>query len=275
MNPSPARGAPPAPSPLIPPLPTLPRFGPSLGGLFVASGSRFMNPSPARGATPAASPVIAPLSSLAGFDPRLVPVLPPEAQTPQALRARFANPPPWEPEAVLERKFIERAPARASVLLAIVLREQPMVLLTERTAHLSTHSGQVAFPGGRADPQDASATDTALREAQEEVGLEPGFVEVLGTLSTYLTGSAFIITPVVGLVQPGCVLRPNPCEVAQLFEVPLAFLLDPANHRRHVFDRDGVRREWFSMPYQDGDKNHYIWGATAGMLRNFYRFMRA
>src|SRR6218665_2066479 len=108
-----------------------------------------MNPSPARGATPAASPVIAPLSSLAGFDPRLVPVrcvgahLPvvaPEAQTPQALRGRVASPAPWEPGAVLERKFIERAPARASVLLAIVLREQPMVLLTEGTAHLSTHS---------------------------------------------------------------------------------------------------------------------------------------
>src|SRR6218665_3261700 len=128
-----------------------------------------MNPSPARGATPAASPVIAPLSSLAGFDPRLVPVrcvdahlpvVPPEAQTPQALRARFANPPPWDPEPVRERKFIDRPPARASVLLAIVLREQPIVLLTERTAHLSTHSGQVAFPRRPAHPQHASSTHT-------------------------------------------------------------------------------------------------------------------
>ena len=176
---------------------------------------------------------------------------------------------------MLEKKFMDREPAHASVLLAIVMREQPMVLLTERTAHLSTHSGQVAFPGGRADPEDPTPADTALREAQEEVGLAPEFVEVLGNLATYVTGSSFIITPVVALVKPDCVLTPNPYEVADIFEVPLAFLLDPANHRRHVFDRDGVHREWFSMPYQNGAKNHFIWGATAGMLRNFYRFMQA
>ncbi|WP_010108194.1 CoA pyrophosphatase [Verminephrobacter aporrectodeae] len=237
-----------------------------------------MNPAPA------VPPAIASLSNLPGFDPRLAPVLgvdahlpavPRAAQTPQALRARFAHPPHWVPEVVLEKQLMGRAPTQASVLLAIVLREQPMVLLTERTAHLSTHSGQVAFPGGRADPQDASAADTALREAQEEVGLERAFVELLGTLPAYVTGTSFRITPVVALVQPDCRLLPNPCEVADLFEVPLAFLLDPANHRRHVYARDGLHREWFSMPYQDGDKNRYIWGATAGMLRNFYRFMQA
>ena len=239
-----------------------------------------MNPPSA----PAVSSVIAPLSSLPDFDPRLVPLVgdeshlpavPAQAQTPQALRSRFAHPPRWAPEVVLEKRFMNREPAHASVLLAIMLREQPTVLLTERTAHLSTHSGQVAFPGGRADPEDATPADTALREAQEEVGLEREFVEVLGILPTYVTGSSFIITPVVALVRPDCVLRPNPYEVADLFEVPLAFLLDPANHRRHVLDHDGVHREWFSMPYQSGDKNHFIWGATAGMLRNFYRFMRA
>jgi 8-oxo-dGTP pyrophosphatase MutT (NUDIX family) len=230
------------------------------------------------------SSVIAPLSSLPDFDPRLVPVLgvdthlpavPKELQTSDALRARFATPLHWEPEVVLEKKFMNREPALASVLLAIVLRDEPSVLLTERTAHLSTHSGQVAFPGGRADPEDATPADTALREAQEEVGLAREFVEVLGNLPTYVTGSSFIITPVVALVQPDCVLTPNPYEVADLFEVPLAFLLDPANHQRHVFDLDGIRREWFSMPYQDGPKSRYIWGATAGMLRNFYRFMQA
>ena len=230
------------------------------------------------------SSVIASVSSLPDFDPRLVPVVGVDAhlpavsgdqQTPQSLRARFAHPPVWEPEVVLEKKFMDREPAHASVLLAIVMREQPMVLLTERTAHLSTHSGQVAFPGGRADPEDPTPADTALREAQEEVGLAPEFVEVLGNLATYVTGSSFIITPVVALVKPDCVLTPNPYEVADIFEVPLAFLLDPANHRRHVFDRDGVHREWFSMPYQNGAKNHFIWGATAGMLRNFYRFMQA
>jgi len=239
-----------------------------------------VNPSPSS----AVSSVIAPLSSLPDFDPRLVPVqgidahLPAvsrAAQTPQALRARFAQPPQWSPEVVLEKKFMNREPAHASVLVGLVQREQPMVLLTERTAHLSTHSGQVAFPGGRADPGDATPADTALREAEEEVGLAREFVEVLGILPTYVTGSSFIITPVVALVRPDCVLHPNPYEVADLFEVPLAFLLDPANHRRHVFDRDGVHREWFSMPYQDGDKNRFIWGATAGMLRNFYRFMMA
>ena len=234
-------------------------------------------------ATPVSS-VIAPLTSLPDFDPRLVPVLgvdshlpavSRDAQTHQALRARFAKPPLWQPEVVLEKKFMNREPAHASVLLAIVLRQEPMVLLTERTAHLSTHSGQVAFPGGRADAEDASPADTALREAYEEVGLGREFVEVLGNLPTYVTGSSFIITPVVALVQPDCELTPNPYEVADIFEVPLAYLLDPANHQRHVFDLDGVRREWFSMPYQDGSNNRYIWGATAGMLRNFYRFMQA
>ena len=228
--------------------------------------------------------MIAPLSSLPDFDPRLVPVVgtderlpavPAQAQTADALRARFAAPPQWEPEVLLEKKFMNRPPAHASVLIAVVLRQKPTVLLTERTAHLSTHSGQVAFRGGRADPEDATPAHTALREAQEEVGLAPDYVEVLGALPTYVTGSSFIITPVVALVRPDCVLKPNPYEVADLFEVPLDFLLNPANHRRHVFDLDGVHREWFSMPYQQGDKNHFIWGATAGMLRNFYRFMLA
>lgn len=239
-----------------------------------------MNPSSAP--VPSANP--APLAALPDFDPRAVPVVgvdghlpavPVQAQTPQALRARFAHPPVWTPEVVLEKKFMHREPAHASVLVPIVLREQPMVLLTERTAHLSTHSGQVAFPGGRADPEDASTSDTALREAEEEVGLARRFVEVLGVLPTYVTGSSFIITPVVALVQPDCVLHPNPYEVADVFEVPLAFLLNPAHHQRHVFEWQGVHREWFSMPYQDGTKNRFIWGATAGMLRNFYRFMQA
>ncbi|MBX9935091.1 MAG: CoA pyrophosphatase, partial [Burkholderiaceae bacterium] len=94
-------------------------------------------------------------------------------------------------------------------------------------------------------------------------------------LPNYITGSSYVVAPVVALVQPQCTLQPNPHEVADIFEVPLAFLLDPANHRRHAFEWQGVRREWFSMPYQSGDKNHYIWGATAGMLRNFYRFLQA
>ncbi|MCZ2405637.1 MAG: CoA pyrophosphatase [Burkholderiales bacterium] len=222
--------------------------------------------------------------ALPDFDPRSVPVervdadlpaVPLAQQTPEALRARFRAPPAWEPEVVVERRFSNRAPAQAAVLVPIVLRQEPMVLLTERTAHLSTHSGQVAFPGGRADPEDASPADTALREAHEEVGLERRYTEVLGSLPLYRTGSAFIITPVVALVDPGHTLHPNPYEVADVFEVPLSFLLDPAHHRRHAVVWEGVRREWFSMPWDDGAKTHFIWGATAGMLRNFYRFMSA
>lgn len=224
------------------------------------------------------------LSSLPHFDPRAVPIVgvdghlpavPAQALTPDALRRRFAAPPPWTPEVEREKKFAQREPARAAVLVPIVLRERPTVLLTERTAHLSTHSGQVAFPGGRVDPEDRDATAAALREAWEEVGLEAAHVEVLGSLSIYVTGTAFIVTPVVGLVRPGYALRPNPYEVADVFEVPLDFLLNPAHHERHALEWQGLRREWFAMPYQDGDKTRYIWGATAGMLRNFYRFMSA
>lgn len=221
---------------------------------------------------------------LPAFDPRQIPVarvdadlptVPLAAQTPAALRQRFAQPPLWQPELREEAKFMQREMAAAAVLLPIVLRQEPMVLLTERTAHLSTHSGQIAFPGGRVDAGDAGPAATALREAQEEVGLDRASVEVLGQLPTYTTGSSFVITPVVGLVAPGATLHANPHEVAAMFEVPLAFLLNPAHHRLHRVQWQGVQREWFSMPYQDGAHSRFIWGATAGMLRNFYRFMSA
>ena len=219
-----------------------------------------------------------------GFDPRQVPVLsvdshlpavPASAQTPEALRHRFAAPPLWAPEIEREPLMSARAPAEAAVLIGIVQRAQPMVLLTERTRHLSAHSGQVAFPGGKRDPEDADASATALREAQEEVGLDPALVEVLGSLPPYVTTTGFVVTPVVGLVPPEARYQPNPYEVADLFEVPLAFLLNPAHHQRHALERPEGRREWLSMPYQDGPVQRYIWGATAGMLRNFYRFMQA
>ena len=224
------------------------------------------------------------LFKLPHFDPRLVPVesvdshLPPVALAslhPEALRQRFANLPVWEPELLAEKRFSDRAPTHASVLLPIVMREHPTILLTERTMHLSTHSGQVAFPGGKADEGDADALATALREAQEELGLDPALVQVLGELPHYITGSAFIITPVVALLQPGFTLTPNAYEVADVFEVPLEFLMNPAHHRRHAFEWEGVRREWFSMPYQDNRTERFIWGATAGMLRNFYCLLSA
>ena len=214
------------------------------------------------------------LARLLGIDHGLPPV-PLGAQTVQALRTRFAQPPQWSPEYMSEKRFTTREPSDAAVLVPIVLREQPTVLLTVRSAKLSTHSGQVAFPGGKRDPQDVSAEATALREAHEEVGLAPKNVEVLGRLPVYVTGTAFNITPVVALVHPQPSYFPNPGEVADLFEVPLSFLLNPAHHERHAMQWQGVDREWFAMPYQDGEQQRYIWGATAGMLRNLYRFLAA
>jgi len=230
------------------------------------------------------APADLPLSKLPNFDPREVPVLgvdshlPPvsaQALEPRALRARFQAPPQWQPELWTERRFADRPPARASVLVPIVMRERPMVLLTERTTHLSTHSGQVAFPGGRRDDSDTDEAHTALREAQEEIGLAPELVEVVGQLPTYTTGSQFIITPVIGLVDPRHQLTLNAFEVADAFEVPLEFLMNPAHHRRHAIEVGGVRREWISMPYREGEIERFVWGATAAMLRNFYRFLVA
>jgi len=224
------------------------------------------------------------MSNLPAFDPQQVPVVrvdhdlpavPLQALSEAALRQRFAQPPVWQPELVRERKFMSRAPAQAAVLLGLVMREQPMVLLTQRTAHLSTHSGQVAFAGGKCDPEDANPAATALREAHEEVGLQAQHVQVIGQLPEYVTGSAFHVTPVVALIDPTHTLTPNPHEVQAVFEVPLAYLMNPAHHRWHSHVFEGVERQWLSMPYQDGAHQRFIWGATAGMLRNFYRFLSA
>jgi 8-oxo-dGTP pyrophosphatase MutT (NUDIX family) len=166
----------------------------------------------------------------------------------------------------------ERAAARrrASVLVPIVARAGELTMLfTRRTAHLRNHSGQIAFPGGGAEPGDASAEATALREAHEEIGLEPARVEVLGRLSDYHTRTDYRVTPVVGLVAPPVELRLDAHEVEEAFEVPLAFLLDPANHLRHQREFQGRTVPFYAIPYRD----YYIWGATAGMLINLYRFL--
>lgn len=225
-------------------------------------------------------------TTLPRFDPRQVPVIEPEPHrrlgpidrmrlAPDALRQRFASPPDWAPELRREQRFTDRHPAAAAVLIPVVMREQPTLILTQRTDHLSTHSGQVALPGGRVDPEDGGAVVAALREAEEEIGLERSRVEVLGTLPEYITGTAFHVTPVVGLVAPGFQLVANPHEVAAVFEVPLSFLMDPSNHRLHALSFEGQLRHWYSMPYDDGVQERYIWGATAGMLRNLYHFLSA
>ena len=224
------------------------------------------------------------MSKLPAFDPQRVPVfqvdthlaaVPAQHLAPEALQARFANPPVWQPELVRERKFMDRSPAQAAVLLGVVMRNEPTVLLTQRPSHMSTHAGQIAFAGGKCDDTDADAVATALREAHEEVGLDAHHVQVLGTLPEYVTGSAFYVTPVVALISPAMTLQLNTYEVSDAFEVPLSFLMNPAHHRWHRYEFEGVTREWLSMPYQDGDQLRFVWGATAGMLRNFYRFLSA
>jgi len=159
----------------------------------------------------------------------------------------------------------------AAVLVPIIDRpEGPTVLLTRRTAHLNSHAGQISFPGGRMEPEDPTPEATALRETEEEVGIQDGFVDVIGRLDTYRTVTNYAVTPIVGIVRPGFEARPDPYEVAEIFETPLAFLLDPRNHHRHSGWFNGNRRRWWAMPYGD----YYIWGATAGMLMNLHERLR-
>jgi 8-oxo-dGTP pyrophosphatase MutT (NUDIX family) len=157
--------------------------------------------------------------------------------------------------------------AAAAVLVPLVEHAAGLtVLLTRRSDTLRAHTGQVAFPGGRCDPGE-TPWETALREAQEEVGLDPGRVTLAGLSTRYQTLSGFDITPVVGFVRPGFALKPNPAEVADVFETPFAFLMDPANHERRSRETpEGVRRDFYAMPYGE----RLIWGVTAGMLRILY-----
>jgi len=154
----------------------------------------------------------------------------------------------------------------AAVLVPVVDRPEPGVILTMRTAELPNHAGQIAFPGGKIDQGDQGPLAAALREAQEEVGLDPRLVEPLGYLDLYLTFSGFRILPVVARVAPGYKLTLNASGVADAFEVPLDFLMGPENHQRHSRDWKGIQRHYYAMPYQE----RYIWGVTAGILRNLY-----
>lgn len=157
-------------------------------------------------------------------------------------------------------------PKPAAVLVPVVMREEPALLLTERASHLRQHSGQIAFPGGRVDPTDASILEAAYREAEEEIGLSARFIGPLGYLDAYLSTTNYLVIPVVAQVSPSYTLNLNPHEVADTFEVPLAFLMDPAHHELHAREWKGRLRRYYAMPYQE----RYIWGVTAGIIRNLY-----
>lgn len=190
----------------------------------------------------------------------------------------FATPPPHDRPSPGDYDLNPGTPALtnafkpAAVLIPIVSRDPLTVLLTLRTGEMgqgpsSTHAGQIAFPGGKIETDDTDAQAAALREAHEEIGLDPQFVEPLGFTEAYRTGTGYVITPVVALVRPGFDLTPNPSEVAEVFEVPFAFLMDEANHRIDSFTWRGDERQFYAMPYEQ----RYIWGATAGILKALHR----
>lgn len=215
-------------------------------------------------------PTELPVASLAGEAP-----IAPARLTPDALRERFAQTLAWDAETSDEgRGQLPEQLRRAAVLIALVARPEGVtVLLTRRTDHLSSHAGQISFPGGRAEEFDSSPIETALRETEEEIGLGREHIEIIGVLPDYTTVSAYRVTPIVALVQPPFALQPDPGEVAEAFEVPLGFLMDGLNHQRRVLDlpQGAGSRAFYSMPYEQ----YFIWGATAAMLRNLFHFLRA
>lgn len=224
--------------------------------------------------------------STAGFDPRLLPLaaapesalLPAERLLPAHLRAQFAPGTAVQlpaPE-IAERPWLNQALTPSAVLLPLVQRETLQVLLTQRASGMSNHAGQIAFAGGRIDPTDADAVACALREAREEIGLASSNIEVLGTLPPYTTGTAFEITPVVALVRPGFSLQLNPAEVDSAFEIALPHLMDPRQHYQQNAQANGMSRHWWAMPSHDSQgQERFVWGASAGILRQLYQFLLA
>ena len=158
----------------------------------------------------------------------------------------------------------------AAVLIPVVNREDELkVLFTRRAANLAQHAGQISFPGGHIDESDNEPIDAALRETEEEVGLPRHHIDVIGQLENYISRTGFEITPIVGVIEPPFTVVPQPSEVAEVFEVPLSFLLNPENHHRHIREISGENREFYAMPYGE----YYIWGVTAGILVNLYEYL--
>lgn len=218
-----------------------------------------------------------------GFDPEKLPddaigsgeAVPPERLNPEWIRKRFANPPAWTPELNAEPVFVQRDRwIPAAVLVPLVNRQEGLALmLTQRALHMHDHPGQISFPGGRVDLTDSTRIETALREMEEEVGIDRSHVDILGTLPEYRTGSGFRVTPVVSIVTPPFAIQTNPDEVADVFEVPFAFFMNGTNYRIRSaeFPNGAGRRSFYTVPY----RNRFVWGATAGMLRNLYHFLKA
>jgi 8-oxo-dGTP pyrophosphatase MutT (NUDIX family) len=221
------------------------------------------------------NPQTAPIQELAGeiaVDPTRLNV--------NWIKNRFAAPPVWHTEATDEHRLIAARHGdfrKAAVLVALLQRKDGLhVLFTRRTAHLSQHAGQISFPGGRSETHDHDAIDTALRESEEEIGLDKSAVEILGLLPEYFTITGYCVTPVVAAIKDPPSLSSDPNEVAEIFEVPLAFLMDGQHHQRRTIvmsppGQEPQQRTFYAMPYQD----HFIWGATAGMLRNLFHLLRA
>lgn len=215
------------------------------------------------------------------FDPEKLPVdsigggeaVPETHLNVEWIRNRFSHPPEWTPEIHAEPVFVHRPWIPAAVLVPLVERDEGLsLILTRRAMHMSDHPGQISFPGGRVDLTDSTRVETALREMEEEVGIDRRHVDVIGTLPEYRTGSGYRVTPVVSIVTPPFHVRTNPDEVAEVFEVPFPFFMNGANYqiRSAEFPNGAGKRTFYTVPY----KNRFVWGATAGMLRNLYHFLK-
>lgn len=208
---------------------------------------------------PIIDPEVLPVESTGAGLPRV----PDSVLTPVGLRERFAQHHAWTQEPAEARLGEQGDPRIAAVLVPLVARADGLtVLLTQRADHLTDHPGQISFPGGRHEPGDTDSTATALREAREEIALDREHVEVLGALPDYLTGTGYRVTPVVGIVHPPFTVRADTLEVAEIFEVPLAFLMAPERHEVRLFKWEGGERRFFAMPYPNGrdDGHYFIWG---------------
>lgn len=221
------------------------------------------------------------------FDPQTQPVVPSEVLPPLAdasisldfICKAFSSQISWQVEPVFSKSFhtddelIQKGIVQAAVFFPLVQRPSGLhVLFTRRASHLYDHAGQISFPGGRIEPRDLSAAAAALRETQEEIGVAPEFIEIIGTQPSFITSTRFTMKPVIGVIRPGFTITPDETEVAEVFEVPLSVLMDVRQHRLHRANLpDGGHRFYFSMTWQ----SYFIWGATAALIRNFYHYLAA